>query len=194
MQQTITEDPSSPNRNEAVMTLWMHAAHISTIFHDATNLIIHKLPINHTELLSRAQTTCGNYQAWWRSWHVQYEDAASKMSLQISESEGLLIRTLCSYLEQFCLINRLLLALNPAEGIEPENVIVKTAQRLLEIYSRYTQSDQPEYSLLLSKFVAETVLGTTSRWKEVLSGCSMEKTIDPDLFRSWCIALQRKVD
>jgi hypothetical protein len=194
MQQTIIPDSASQNRNEAVVTFWMHAAHLPAIFHDTTSLILHNADINYADLLLRAQSAYDKYQLWWRRWQASCEKAANNLSLQINRSDQIMIQTFCSYLEHVCLASRLLSALNRSLGIELENTIVQTAQDLLNICGCHDENGHPRYTLLLSKTVAEATLKTTGDWVADLEGLNTKETIEPKVFRTWCMALQRKVE
>jgi hypothetical protein len=197
LQSTIMQVPTSYNRSEAVVRLWMHAAHIPCIFHDATFLIVHKGTVDHVDLMSRTKSVCEEYQKWHLRWQPQLVAAVGEISaLQISEFSISQIEIFCSYLEHVCIINRILLALDPATGIELEKAVVASARYLLEIYKQYNGIGQPKYRMGLSAFVAETILKTTDRWSIELSNSNTNRcaNIEPAVFLEWCEILGRKVD
>jgi hypothetical protein len=175
----------------------MHAAYLPDIFRDMTNLILHNSTVGHKSLLSRVKTVLENYKNWYSHWQLQLETAAMETSafqFQFPEKTRSQVELLCCYLEHFCLIQRLLICLNPISGTEQEEVIVKAAQRILVIYDLYVKGGQPKYCIEISIFVARAILATTDRWKLSISSSETSPTIDSGTFLQWCEILGRKVD
>jgi hypothetical protein len=173
----------------------MHAAHIPDIFHDTTLLIVHRATVDREKLMIRTSNVRENYSAWYQRWQSQLEHAVEDMSAnQISEFQRSQIELFCCYLEQFCLIFRLHLALSPSAGVELEEAVAEKSRLLLSIYTEYAAIGQPKYRMGLSAFIAKTILNTTDQWLVELSSSSTALTIQPTLFTKWCEHLRRKVD
>lgn len=186
----ILKDPTSPSRNEQAISLWMCAAHIPLIFRDTTNKIFHTYDVND-ELQSRIKSLSEKYQRWYLQWGLDLESAVEELLAgQISEVTILKIEIYCDYLAHFCLVNRLLSALDPDKGEEVEEAVVEASRRLLATFGQYVLLGQPQYRMGLSVFVARATLCTTNQWKAGISGSV--STVDARTFRSWCAALRRK--
>jgi hypothetical protein len=183
------------NRNEVVVTFWMHAAYIPEIFQNTTNILLQKGAIDLESVLSRTKAIHKNYRSWYSFWQLQLESAVMGMSsIQFCENTKYRIELFCCYLQYFCIIQRLLVCLDPTAGVELEEEVAESAKRILDIYEQYGKSGHPKYRLETSAFIARTILATTIRWSIGISGSSTAPTLDPRIFLEWCEALRRSVD